>query len=109
MLLDARAFAPPPRCGGGADAISQEAVDDAGHEIREVLGIARNREDLLPVRVIRDEGIDARIGVDEAGNDPEPKLARRERVEHLRDGAERVAAAGAARQDQHVGFGPVGF
>jgi len=40
MLFDTRSFVAAPSRGGGNDAIGEEAVDDAGQEILQVLDIA---------------------------------------------------------------------
>src|SRR5262249_40982612 len=95
MLFDARSFVPAPGCGGGGNAIGEEAVDDAGQEISQVLSIAGGGNDLVPVRLVRNEGIDAVVGIHEPGNDAEAKLFSRERLEHLLDCVERVSAAAA--------------
>src|SRR5215471_21483201 len=101
MLFDARAFLPAPGRGGGANAIGKEAVDDAGQEISQVLSIAGDGNDLVPVRLICNEGVDAVVGIHEPGNDPEAKLFSRERLEHLLDCVERISAAAASGQDQN--------
>jgi hypothetical protein len=102
MLFDARAFPPAPGGGGGSDPIGEEAVDDAGQEISQVLGIVGNWNDLVPMRRIGDEGVEALVGVDEPGNDPEAKLLLGEGVEHRIDRAERISAAGTSGQDENV-------
>src|SRR6516164_3388111 len=87
MLFDAGSFVPTPGCGGGANAIGKEAVDDAGQEISQVLSIAGDGNDLVPMRLVCNEGVDALVGIDETGNDPEAKPLLRERIEHLLDSA----------------------
>src|SRR6266545_6848995 len=98
MLFDARSFMAAPGCGGGSNAIGEEAVDDAGQEISQILGIAGDGNDLVPVSLICNEGVDAVVGIHEPGNDPEAKLLLREGLEHLLDCVERVSAAGAPGQ-----------
>src|SRR5215468_11211546 len=95
MLFDARSFVSAPGCGGGGNAIGEEAVDDAGQKISQVLSIAGDGNDLVLVSVICNEGIHAVVGIHEPGNHPEAKLLSRERLEHLLDCVERVSAAGA--------------
>jgi hypothetical protein len=107
MLFDVRALIAAPCRGRCRDLIGQKAVDYAGQEIAQVLGVGRGDDDLFLVRVIGDEGVDLAVGIDEAGADPEPELLRLEGREHLVDGPERIAAAGPPRQDQDVGLGPV--
>ena len=102
MLFDARAFPPAPGGGGGGDAIGEEAVDDAGQEISQVLGIVGNWNDLVPMRRIGDEGVDTLVGVDKPGNDPEAKPLLGEGVEHPIDRAERISAAGASGHDENI-------
>ena len=68
---------------------------DAGQEILQVLSIVGDWNDLVPVSLICNEGIDAVVGIHEPGNHPEAKLLSRERLEHLLDCVERVSAAGA--------------
>src|SRR5262249_19184897 len=89
MFFDASSFLLAPGCGGGSNTIGEEAVDDAGQEISHILSIAGGGNDLVPMRLVCNEGVDAVIGIDESGNDPEAKLLLRESIEHLFDCAER--------------------
>src|SRR5262245_18556599 len=109
MLFDARALLPAPGGGGGSDAIGKEAVDDAGQKISQVLRAGGYRKDLVLVSWIRNKGVDALVSMDEPGNNPQPKLLLRERVEHFFDRAERIAAAGAPRQDQDIRLRSIGL
>src|SRR5262245_61795100 len=109
MLFDTRAFLPPPGGGGGSNAVGEEAVDDAGQEISQVLSIVGDWNDLVPMRLVCNEGVDAVIGIHEPGNDREAKLLLSEGVEHLLDGVERVSAARPSRQDQNIRLGAIGF
>src|SRR6516162_2829377 len=109
MLFDAGSFVPTPGCGGGGNAIGEEAVDDAGQKISQVLSIAGDGNDLVPVRLVCNEGVDAVVGIHEPGNDPEAKLLLSEGVEHLLDCMERVSAARPSRQDQNIGLGSIRF
>src|SRR6266436_7828641 len=102
MLFDARSLIPAPGGSSSSDAIGEKPVDNAGQEISQVLVVSGHRKDLLPVSRICNEGIDALVGIDEPGNNPQPKLLLRQGVEHLLDCAERVSAAGAPGQDQDV-------
>src|SRR6516162_5160375 len=52
MLFDAGSFVPTPGCGGGGNAIGEEAVDDAGQKISQVLSIAGDGNDLVPMRLV---------------------------------------------------------
>src|SRR5262245_48531044 len=76
MLFDARSFVSAPGCGGGGNAIGEEAVDDAGQKISQVLSIAGDGNDLVLVSVICNEGIHAVIGIHEAGNHPRRNFCR---------------------------------
>src|SRR5215510_7747245 len=109
MLFDARSFVSAPGCGGSSNAIGEEAVDDAGQEISQVLSIAGDGNDLVPVSLVRNEGIHAVVGIHEPGNDSEAKLLLCEGVEHLLDCMERVSAARPSRQDQNVRLGSIRF
>src|SRR5262244_1129742 len=109
MLFDARSFVSAPGCGGGGNAIGEEVVDDAGQKISQVLSIAGDGNDLVPVSLICNEGIHAVVGIHEPGNDPEAKLLLSEGVEHLLDCMERVSAARTSRQDQNIGLCPIRF
>jgi hypothetical protein len=109
MLLDAGALFDAPGGGVRRHAVGEKAVDRAVDEIAQIVAVACDRNDLLLVGRIGNEGVDARIGIRIAGDHPEPKFFLRERVEHLLDGPEWVAAAGALGQDQHVGLGSVRF
>src|SRR6516225_1258349 len=81
MLFDAGSCVPTPGCGGGGNAIGEEAVDDAGQKISQVLSIAGDGNDLVPMRLVCNEGIDAVVGIYEPGNNPEAKLLLCEGVE----------------------------
>src|ERR1700751_449310 len=109
MLFDTRSFLPAPGRGGRSDAIGEEAVDDAGQEVSQVLSIVGAWNDLVPMRLVCNEGVDAAVGIHEAGNDPEAKLLLRESVEHLLDRVERVSAARTSRQDQNIRLGSIRF
>src|SRR6516162_9568689 len=63
MLFDARSFVSAPGCGGSSNAIGEEAVDDAGQKISQVLSIAGDGNDLVPVRLVCNEGVDAVVGI----------------------------------------------
>jgi hypothetical protein len=69
MLFDARADIAAPRRGGGGNTIGQKTVDRAGEKIAQILGVAADRNDLIAVRRIGDEIVDAVIGIDKAGDD----------------------------------------
>src|SRR5262249_547131 len=97
MLFDARSLLPAPGRGGGSKAVGEGAVDDGGQEVSEVLSIVGDWNDLVPMRLICNEGVDAVVGIDEPSNDPEAKLLLRESVEHLLDRVERVSAARSSR------------
>ena len=43
----------------------EKAVDDAGEEVSQVLSIARDGNDLVPVSPICNEGVNAVVGIDE--------------------------------------------
>jgi hypothetical protein len=73
MLFDARSFLPAPGRGGGSNAIGEEAVDDAGQKISQILSIVGDWNDLVPMRLVCNEGVDAVVGIHEPGNDPEAK------------------------------------
>src|SRR5262245_41242556 len=109
MLFDARALLPAPGGGSGSDAIGEEAVDDAGQKISQVLRAGRYRKDLVLVSWIRNKGVDALVSMDEPGNNPQPKLLLRERVEHFFDRAEKIAAASTPRQDQDIRLRSIGL
>src|SRR5262249_14533228 len=107
MLFDTRSLLPAPGCGGGGNAIGEEAVDDAGQEISQVLSIVGDWNDLILMSLVCNEGVDAVVGIDEPRNDPEAELLLRESVEHLLDRVERVSAASASRQDQNIRLGSI--
>src|SRR5262249_37578107 len=88
---------------------ASEAAMDAGPEILQGLSIVGDWNDLVPVSLICNEGIDAVVGIHEPGNDPEAKLFSRERLEHLLDCAERVSAARPSRQDQNIRLHSIRF
>src|SRR5262245_18404977 len=96
MLFDARAFIAAPGCRSCGNAIGEEAVDHPGQDVWQVLGIVGYGKDLIPVSRICNEGIDARVGINESGSDPQPKFLLPEDVEHLLDRAERISTAGAS-------------
>src|SRR6516165_6909461 len=96
MLLDAGRFVMAPSRGGGRNPICEKAIDDAGQQIPQVLGIAGDGDDIVSMIWIGDEGVDAVIGIHEPGNDPETKLLLHERIEHLLNCIERVSAVAAS-------------
>jgi hypothetical protein len=51
---------------------------------------------------IGDEGVDAIVGVDEPGNDPEAKLLLGEGIENRIDRAKGISAAGTPGQEENV-------
>jgi hypothetical protein len=108
MLFDARSFVAAPSRGGGNDAIGEEAVDDAGQEILQVLDIAGDGDDLVPVSLICNEGIDAVVGIHEPGNDPEAKLFSRNVssiCSIVRNGYRPLAPLGRIRTSVSIRYG----
>ena len=69
MFFDARAGAAAPGGGGGGNTIGQKTVGRAGEKIAQILGVTADRNDLVAVRRIGDEIVDAVIGIDKAGDD----------------------------------------
>ena len=91
------------------NAVGEKAVDHSVEQILQVVGVAGDGNDLVPVGRLDNEGVDARISIRVTGNHPEPKSLLRKRVEHLLDRPERVPSAGALGQDQNIGLGPIRF
>ena len=89
------------------NAIGEKAVDHSVEQILQVVGVAGDGNDLVPIGRLGNEGVDARIGIRVTGNHPEPKSLLRKRVKHLLDRPERVPPAGALGHDQNIGLGPI--
>jgi hypothetical protein len=109
ILHDSQGFSLQQQIAHDTAADHEEAVDDAGQKISQVLSIVGDRNDLVPMRLVCNEGVDAVVGIDEPGNDAEAKLLLRESVEHLLDRVERVSAARTSRQDQNIRLGSIRF
>src|SRR5262249_56242051 len=73
MLFDARSFVAAPGCGGGGNAIGEEAIDDAGQEISQGLSIVGDWNDLDLMSLVCNGSIDAGVRIPEPRTDPEAK------------------------------------
>src|SRR4029079_3828702 len=109
VLLDACALMKAPSRGRRDDTVGKEAVNDAGEEVLQILGFTSCGYDEVLVGWIRDERVDATVGINEAGNDAEPELLFCERLEHLVYRRERVSSGRALGENQHVGFAAIWF
>ena len=107
MLLDACALMEAPSRGRRSDTVGKEAVSDAREEVLQILSITSCGYDEVLVGGIRNERIDAAVGINEAGDDSEPELLFRETLEYLVYRRERVSSGRALGENQDVGLAAI--